>query len=261
MRSRRMPALLMTPSILPKFSTAVLIMRSAPAGSVTLSALGTALPPAAAISSQTFCAGVALPPPSPSTAPPRSFTTTLAPSLAASRAISRPMPPPAPVTSTTLSFSRLGISRSLSLLFQFRSPWSRTQQPRAQHGQQRKRHQADHPRHGNVAAADQGQNRQRHRAPRAQPPRRQARQRRRRAGQPGIHADGAGIGVGHDHSGAEAQHHVGTDDGPPGDDAAERKNRHDRESRYVEPARGTHDDDRRHTADQPIIDESPGGEA
>ena len=36
-------------------------MRSAPAGSATLSPLGTALPPAAAISSQTFCAGVALP--------------------------------------------------------------------------------------------------------------------------------------------------------------------------------------------------------
>src|SRR5438270_208730 len=45
MRSRRMPALLMTPSIRPNVSTAVLIMRSAPAGSVTLSALGTALPP------------------------------------------------------------------------------------------------------------------------------------------------------------------------------------------------------------------------
>src|SRR5262245_17402392 len=122
MRSRRMPALLMTPSILPKFSTAALTMRSAPAGSATLSPLATALPPAALISSTTFCAGVVLPPPSPSTAPPRSFTTTAAPSLAASSAISRPMPPPAPVTSTTLSFNWLGISCSLSRLeIQFRS--------------------------------------------------------------------------------------------------------------------------------------------
>src|ERR1700730_16765931 len=167
MRSRRMPALLMTPSILPKFSTAVLIMRSAPAGSVTLSALGTALPPAAAVSSQPFWAGVGLPPPSPSAVPPRSFTTTLAPSLAAKSAISRPMPPPAPVTSTTLSISMLGISCSLSLRFQFRGPRSRTQQPRAQHGQQCERHQADHQRHGHVTAADQGQDRHGHRAPRA----------------------------------------------------------------------------------------------
>ena len=37
----------MTPSMRPKFSTAVLTMRSAPAGSATLSPLGTALPPAA----------------------------------------------------------------------------------------------------------------------------------------------------------------------------------------------------------------------
>src|ERR1700747_3334207 len=49
MRSRRMPALLMTPSILPKVSTAVLTMRSAPAGAVMLSAVGPALPPAARI--------------------------------------------------------------------------------------------------------------------------------------------------------------------------------------------------------------------
>jgi hypothetical protein len=109
-----MPALLITPSMRPKFSTAVLIMRSAPAGSVTLSALGTALPPAAAISSQTFCAGVVLPEPSPSTAPPKSLTTTLAPSLAASSAISRPMPPPEPVTSTTLSFSMFAMAVSPS---------------------------------------------------------------------------------------------------------------------------------------------------
>ena len=114
MRSRRMPALLITPSILPKFSTAALTMRSAPAGSVTLSPLGTALPPKAAISSQTFCAGVVLPPPSPSTAPPRSFTTTEAPSRAASSAISRPMPPPAPVTRMDLPFSMFAMSQTPS---------------------------------------------------------------------------------------------------------------------------------------------------
>src|SRR4051812_13177720 len=115
MRSRRMPALLITPSIRPKFSTPALTMRSAPAGSATLSPLGTALPPAAAISSQTFCAGVVEPPPSPSTAPPRSLTTTWVPSAAASSAISRPMPPPAPVTSTTLSFSMFAIAVSSPL--------------------------------------------------------------------------------------------------------------------------------------------------
>src|SRR6185312_4586344 len=41
-------------------------------------------------------------PPVPSTAPPRSFTTTFAPRLANSRAWQRPNPPPAPVTMTTL---------------------------------------------------------------------------------------------------------------------------------------------------------------
>src|SRR5579883_3318241 len=121
MRSRRMPALLITPSILPKFSTAALTMRSAPAGSATLSPLATALPPAALISSTTFCAGVVLPPPSPSTAPPRSLTTTAAPSLAASSAISRPMPPPAPVTSTTLplSLSVMGVPLFVNLQWMY----------------------------------------------------------------------------------------------------------------------------------------------
>ena len=90
-------------------------MRSAPAGSVTLSPLGTALPPAAAISSQTFCAGVAL---------PRALAVDRAAQIvdhdlgaflaAASSAISRPMPPPAPVTSTTLSFSMFAMAVSSS---------------------------------------------------------------------------------------------------------------------------------------------------
>ena len=39
MRSRRMPALLTTQSTRPKLSTAALMMRSAPAGSATLSPL------------------------------------------------------------------------------------------------------------------------------------------------------------------------------------------------------------------------------
>src|ERR1700739_843515 len=43
------------------------------------------------------------PAPVPSRAPPRSWTTTLAPSLARVRAYSRPRPPPAPVTTTTRS--------------------------------------------------------------------------------------------------------------------------------------------------------------
>ena len=42
MRSRRMPALLTTQSMRPKLSIAVLMMRSAPCGSATLSPLATA---------------------------------------------------------------------------------------------------------------------------------------------------------------------------------------------------------------------------
>src|SRR5215212_7401060 len=43
------------------------------------------------------------PPPVPSREPPRSLTTTLAPSLASVNAYSRPSPPPAPVTTMTRS--------------------------------------------------------------------------------------------------------------------------------------------------------------
>ena len=50
MRSRRMPALLTTQSMRPKLSIAVLMMRSAPCGSATLSPLDTAMPPAFLIS-------------------------------------------------------------------------------------------------------------------------------------------------------------------------------------------------------------------
>ena len=53
MRSRRMPALLTTQSMRPKLSIAVLMMRSAPCGSATLSPLDTAVPPAFLISATT----------------------------------------------------------------------------------------------------------------------------------------------------------------------------------------------------------------
>ena len=88
MRSRRMPALLTTQSMRPKLSIAVLMMRSAPCGSATLSPLATALPPAFLISATTWSATLTSAP-SPSAEPPRSLTTTLAPSAAASSAISR----------------------------------------------------------------------------------------------------------------------------------------------------------------------------
>src|ERR1700735_1834891 len=70
----------------------------------TLRKLGTASPPDARISSATFCAGL-VSAPTPNWDEPRSFTTTFAPCLAASLAISAPMPLPAPVTRTTFSLS------------------------------------------------------------------------------------------------------------------------------------------------------------
>src|SRR5689334_13602739 len=103
-RSRRMPALLTTTSILPKASIAVLTIRFAASQSATLSVFATAVPPFALISSTTFCAGPASLP-SPATEAPMSLTTTFAPRAAMACAKSRPMPPPAPVTITTLSFN------------------------------------------------------------------------------------------------------------------------------------------------------------
>ena len=97
-----MPALFTTPSMRPKWSSAHWMMRPAAADSATLSMLATAWPPAALISSTTFCAGPASVP-SPVVEVPMSFTTTLAPAAAKASAMSRPMPPPAPVTTTTLS--------------------------------------------------------------------------------------------------------------------------------------------------------------
>src|SRR3954468_9598122 len=78
-------------------------MRFAASHSDTLSVFATARPPAALISSTTFCAGPASRP-SPGSEAPMSFTTTAAPAAAMASAKSRPIPPPAPVTSATLSF-------------------------------------------------------------------------------------------------------------------------------------------------------------
>src|SRR6185437_10872533 len=72
-----------------------------PASSLTEAPLAMASPPAALISATTFSAASELPP-VPSSAPPRSLTTTLAPRRASSRAWQRPSPPPAPVTMATL---------------------------------------------------------------------------------------------------------------------------------------------------------------
>src|SRR3984885_8795048 len=76
----------------------------APAAVVTSSALATACPPAARISSTTCCAGDASLP-DPSGPPPRSLTTTFAPSAANISACSRPRPRPAPVMTATRSSS------------------------------------------------------------------------------------------------------------------------------------------------------------
>ncbi len=81
MRSRRMPALFTTAWRPPNSSAAWAIMRCTPAASVTESPLATARPPAATISSTTSWAGPVCRP-LPSWAPPRSFTTTAAPSAA-----------------------------------------------------------------------------------------------------------------------------------------------------------------------------------
>ena len=99
--SRRMPALLMTMSMRPKASMAVWTIDSPPSGVATESVLATASPPAALISSTTSCAAPASLP-EPSTAPPRSLTTTSAPREASERACCLPRPPPAPVMIATL---------------------------------------------------------------------------------------------------------------------------------------------------------------
>ena len=100
MRSRRMPALLTSTCRSPKASTAESTRRFAASKSVTSSWLAMASPPAALISATTSSAGVASEP-VPSGDPPRSFTTTLAPSAANKSACSRPIPRPAPVMMAT----------------------------------------------------------------------------------------------------------------------------------------------------------------
>src|SRR5437773_2747998 len=99
-RSRRMPALFTSTWRSPKVSIAVRISRWAPSQSAALSRLATASPPIFSISSTTCCAG-ARSAPSPCMSPPRSLTTTLAPSCANSSACSRPRPRPAPVMMAT----------------------------------------------------------------------------------------------------------------------------------------------------------------
>jgi hypothetical protein len=100
-----MPALLTTMSILPNASTAAATIALAPSGVATLSVLATAWPPFLVMSSTTSAAGPAEAP-VPSSAPPRSFTTTFAPLSASSSACERPRPCPAPVTIATLSSKR-----------------------------------------------------------------------------------------------------------------------------------------------------------
>src|SRR6266508_896774 len=104
MRSRRKPALFTRMSSAPNVSTACSTSRRAPSQSATSSWLAMALPPAAAISSTTCCAGLASAP-VPSAATPRSFTTTAAPSFASCSASARPSPRPAPVTIAALPSS------------------------------------------------------------------------------------------------------------------------------------------------------------
>src|SRR5688572_18613959 len=99
-----MPALLTTTCRSPNASMAVSTIALAPSKDDTLSVLATASPPAATISSATDWAALTSLP-LPSVPPPRSFTTTRAPSDAKSSACSRPIPRPAPVITATRSSS------------------------------------------------------------------------------------------------------------------------------------------------------------
>src|SRR5690349_19315939 len=100
-----MPAGLITACRPLNVSIACSIIWATPLRLVTLSEFDTALPPAETISRATNSAGPAEPSSPPETAPPRSLTTTLAPSFAASSAHSLPMPLAPPVTRTTLPSS------------------------------------------------------------------------------------------------------------------------------------------------------------
>src|SRR4051794_1868857 len=113
MRSRRIPALLMSTSMRPKLSIARWTIAPAASKSDTSPPSTTASPPAATISSTTSCAGLASAP-SPLTSPPRSLTTTLAPWRASDSACSRPIPRPAPVTTATRPSRSSGMARRLA---------------------------------------------------------------------------------------------------------------------------------------------------
>ena len=95
-RSRRMPALLTTMSIRPKWSSAVSddAWRRPPSWS-PIRPLGTRLPASRLDLAGDVLGGDAAPP-LPSAAAARSFTTTRAPCFAMRSAISRPMPRPRP---------------------------------------------------------------------------------------------------------------------------------------------------------------------
>src|ERR1700730_12853769 len=108
MRSRKMPALLTSKSILPKAFSAALTILSPLPGSLIDNVEAMAWPPAFLISSTTSCAGPASVP-APSRLAPISQTTTLAPSWAMSRAMPRPMPRAAPVTMATLPATMFAI--------------------------------------------------------------------------------------------------------------------------------------------------------
>ena len=116
-RSLRIPALFISMSIRPHLSTASCIIAPAASKSATLHPLTIASPPMFTISFTTSCAGVRSAP-CPDSSPPRSLTTTFAPSLASISACSRPIPLPAPVTIAT-RFSQDLFITDLHLVFLF----------------------------------------------------------------------------------------------------------------------------------------------
>ncbi|SSQ42903.1 Uncharacterised protein [Acinetobacter baumannii] len=98
--SRKMPALLTKISMRPQRAIVSSTIRWTCSASVTEAPLAIASPPAAMISSTTFCAAE-VDPPLPCTSLPKSLTTTFAPKRASNSACSRPKPAPAPVTIAT----------------------------------------------------------------------------------------------------------------------------------------------------------------
>src|SRR4029077_312964 len=123
-----MPALLITMSMRPNASTAVVTIDSAAAGSETSAVLAAAEPPDALVSSTTCWATSVLvsaeaPYLSWSLEHPMSLTTTAEPRRARSSANSRPSPRPAPVMTATRPSKRSRLSRGsvgTCLLLKFR---------------------------------------------------------------------------------------------------------------------------------------------